>query len=484
MTILQDIHHMLPELFLAVMTMLLLMLGVFQEKEDTNASGSISWIALIVLIITFILLPSMNMPAGTVFDGLFIADGFATFLKMLILFGAGVGVAYTSVDFRGANAWRFELPVIILLATLGMMIMVSSGNFMTLYMGLELQSLALYILAAFKRDTEKSSEAGLKYFVLGALSSGLLLYGISLIYGMTGTLQFAALSDILISGSSVGAMIGMVFVLAGLVFKVSAVPFHMWTPDVYEGSPTAITAFFAIAPKVAAIGLLLRVLLNPMAGMLMEWQQIIIFVSVGSMILGAFAGIVQNNMKRLLAYSSIGHVGYALIGLAVGNLASISALLFYISIYFVMSIGAFGVIIYLRNQNRSLETMDDLSGLAKDQPYVAFLMAVFMFSMAGIPPFAGFMAKLYVFKAAVDAGFYSLAVMGVLTSVVAAYYYLRVIKVMYFDEPVEETSVANSSLMRAAISFSALVLIVLIFDTSMLSVHTESAAISLMLSGQ
>src|SRR5882762_1612008 len=331
---------------------------------------------------------------------------------------------------------RFEFPVLILLATTGMLMMISADDLISLYIGLELQSLALYVVAAFKRDTATSSEAGLKYFVLGALSSGMLLYGCSLIYGFSGTTSFEQLAASFAGGTySIGIIIGIVFVSVGLAFKCSAVPFHMWTPDVYEGAPTPVTAFFSVAPKIAAIALFIRFLVEPFGGLTTEWRQIIWFIAVASMLLGSFAAINQRNIKRLMAYSSIGHVGYALIGLAAGSAIGIRGVLFYMAIYLVMNLGTFAVILCMQRDGKMVEEIADLAGLSKTQPGLAAALCIFMFSMAGIPPLAGFLSKLYVFLAAIDAGLYGLAVIGVLASVVGAYYYLRIIKLMYFDEP-------------------------------------------------
>jgi NADH-quinone oxidoreductase subunit N len=328
-----------------------------------------------------------------------------------------------------------------LFATLGMLMMISADDLIALYLGLELQSLSLYVIAAFRRDSLRSTEAGLKYFVLGALSSGMLLYGASMIYGFAGTTAFADLARVLAEETrggalpSTGIVVGLVFLLAGLAFKVSAVPFHMWTPDVYEGAPTPVTAFFASAPKVAAMALFVRVMTGPFGDLAVQWTQIVVFVSVASMVLGAFAAIVQTNIKRLMAYSSIGHVGYALIGLATGTEEGIRGLTFYMAIYVVMNLGTFACILCMRQKEVMVERIEDLKGLSKTNPMLALAMFIFMFSMAGIPPMAGFLAKFYVFMAAINAGLYTLAVIGVLSSVVGAYYYLRIVKYMYFDEP-------------------------------------------------
>jgi len=334
-----------------------------------------------------------------------------------------------------------EYVVLLLLSVLGMMLMISAGSLIALYLGLELKSLALYVVAAIDRDNVRSSEAGLKYFVLGSLSSGMLLYGASLIYGFTGSSDFSAIAAVAhgqAGGAGVGLTIGLVFLLVGLAFKVSAVPFHMWTPDVYEGAPTPVTAFFAAAPKLAAMALLMRVLLTAFPGIAPQWQQIVVFLSVASMLLGAFAAIGQTNIKRLMAYSSIGHIGYALIGLAADSEAGTQSVLVYLAIYLFMTVGAFACILSMRNKLGPVEDIDSLAGLAKTNLPMAFVLAMILFSMAGIPPLAGFFAKFYVFAAAIKAGLYPLAIVGVLASVVAAYYYLRVVKIMFFDEAQQE----------------------------------------------
>jgi NADH-quinone oxidoreductase subunit N len=332
---------------------------------------------------------------------------------------------------------RFEYPVLILLASTGMMMMVSANDLIALYLGLELQSLSLYVLAAFKRDSGRATEAGLKYFVLGALSSGMLLYGASMIYGFAGSTNFAQIATALNGQASIGLVVGIVFLSAGLAFKVSAVPFHMWTPDVYEGAPTPVTAFFAVAPKVAAMALFVRAILTPFGDIAHEWQQIIIVVSALSMLLGAFAAIAQTNIKRLMAYSSIGHVGYALIGLAAGTEEGVRGILIYLAIYLAMNVGTFACILCMRQKDQMVEGVSDLAGLAKTHPGMALLLAGFMFSLAGVPPLAGFFGKFYIFMSAINAGLYVLAVIGVLSSVVGAYYYLRIVKIMYFDEASE-----------------------------------------------
>jgi NADH-quinone oxidoreductase subunit N len=381
---------------------------------------------------------TLGVPEGTAFHGQVAADAFSRFAKVLILVGAAAGVIL-SIDFNARESLdRFEYPVLLLFATLGMMVMVSANDLMALYIGLELLSLSLYVVAAFNRDDERSAEAGLKYFVLGALASGLLLYGSSLVYGFTGTTNFdsiaSALSDP--AKASPGLIVGLVFVMVGLAFKISAVPFHMWTPDVYEGAPTPVTAFFAAAPKVAAVALMARVLGGPFGDLAGQWQQIVVVIALLSMVLGAFAAIGQENIKRLMAYSSIGHVGFALVGLASASEAGMRGLLVYMAIYLLMTLGTFAVLVAMRRQGRAVERVADLAGLARTDLGMAVWMAIFMFSMAGIPPLAGFFAKMFVFKAAVDAGLWTLAIVGVLASVVSAFYYLRIVKVMFFDEPV------------------------------------------------
>ena len=369
---------------------------------------------------------------------MFVVDPFSNFLKILILLGSGLAIIMSLGYLRREGMERFEFPILIVLATLGMLMMVSASDLISLYVGLELQSLSLYIVAAFKRDSQRSSEAGLKYFVLGALSSGILLYGASLIYGFAGSTNFADLGRLLSQGEApLGVVVGLVFVLAGLAFKVSAVPFHMWTPDVYEGAPTPITAFFAVAPKIAAIGLFLRTMLDPFASLVHDWQQIVVLMSVLSMVLGAFAAIGQSNIKRLMAYSSIGHMGYALVGLAAGTPEGLRGVLIYLTIYLAMNVGAFAVILNMRRDGTMVEDIDDLAGLARNNPLLALAMAIFLFSLAGIPPLAGFFGKFYIFMAALNAGLYALAVIGVLASVVGAYYYVRIVKIMYFDDPAE-----------------------------------------------
>lgn len=374
---------------------------------------------------------------GTAFDGALVNDAFGRFMKVLTLIGSIVTLIM-SVGFAKAEKFdKFEYPVLIMLATLGMMLMISANSMISLYLGLELQSLALYVVAASNRDNVRSTEAGLKYFVLGALSSGMMLYGISLVYGYTGHTGFNEIAAALSDGErQLGVVFGLVFVLAGLAFKISAVPFHMWTPDVYEGAPTPVTAFFSAAPKMAAMALLVRVTLGAFEPIAADWRQIVVFIAIASMVLGSVAAIGQRNIKRLMAYSSIGHVGFALVGLAANTQAGISGVLLYMLIYLVMTLGTFAFILAMRRKDGNVEQIGDLAGLSTTNPVMATIMTIMMFSLAGIPPLAGFWAKWYVFLAAINAELYTLAVIGVLASVVGAYYYLRIIKIMWFDESV------------------------------------------------
>jgi NADH-quinone oxidoreductase subunit N len=429
-----DFLPALPETILAGAAMLLLLVGVFRGEGSTKL---VSWLSVLVLIGILALTARFDSTRQVAFYGMFITDPFALFMKALVLIGSAVSVVMSIRYNEEHGIGRFEFPVLILLASTGMMVMVSANDLITLYLGLELQSLALYVVASFDRESVRSSEAGLKYFVLGALSSGMLLYGASMIYGFAGTTSFTALAKLLTGAGapSPGLIIGIVFVAVGLAFKVSAVPFHMWVPDVYEGAPTPVTAFFAVAPKMAAIALFMRFLIEPFGALLTEWRQIIVFLSVASMVLGAVAAIAQTNIKRLMAYSSIGHIGYALIGVAAASPAGIRGVLVYMAIYLFMNVGTFAVILCMRQQGRMVEGINDLAGLSRTHPGLALALAIFMFAMAGIPPTAGFFSKLYIFLAAIDAHLIGLAVIGVVASVVGAFYYLRIVKVMYFDEP-------------------------------------------------
>ena len=423
----------MPEFVVALGAVVLLMVGVFSKN---NPFKLVTYLSLAVLAIaTYLVLYSAQ---GGGFGGAYTNDSFATFMKVLVLVGSFVTL-WMSVGFADQdNFAKFEFPVLVLLATLGMMLMVSANNLLALYMGLELQSLALYVVAAINRENLKSTEAGLKYFVLGALSSGMLLYGISLVYGFTGQIGFAEIATALTGTErQVGLLFGLVFILAGLAFKISAVPFHMWTPDVYEGAPTPVTAFFAGAPKMAAMAMLVRVVMDGFMPVQADWQQVIVFISIASMLLGAFAAIGQTNIKRLMAYSSIGHVGFALVGLAAGSQSGVKGVAIYMLIYLAMTLGTFAFILAMRTKEGNVENISDLAGISKTNPWMAIALTILMFSLAGIPPLAGFWGKWYVFLAAIEAKLYALSIIGVLASVVGAYYYLRIIKIMWFDEPVE-----------------------------------------------
>jgi NADH-quinone oxidoreductase subunit N len=448
----------LPELVLACAAMATLVAGAFAGRAANVVAATMSVGAL---LLTAVLVLSVGPGPAVGFSGTFVVDGFAVFIKLLCL-GAGIAAILMSRDWLQAERIeRFEFHVLIQLAVLGMLVMASAADLMTLYLGLELQSLSLYVIAAFARDDARSSEAGLKYFVLGALASGLTLYGSTLIYGFAGTTQFRGIAQVLSDGGvGLGLLVGLCFLAAGLAFKVSAVPFHMWTPDVYEGAPTPVTAFFSTAPKIAAIGLLLRVMAGPFEAMAADWRQIIVLLSIASMALGAFAAIGQRNIKRLMAYSSIGHVGYALVGLAAGGQSGLRGVLVYMAIYLFMNAGTFACILSMRRPDgRAVEGIDDLAGLGRSDPGMALALAIFMFSMAGIPPLAGFFGKLYVFLAAVEQGLWPLAIIGVLASVVSAFYYLRIVKLMYFDAAAEAFAPRPASLslvMTAAAGFTLL----------------------------
>ena len=433
MTLQADLLVLLPELVLGVGAMVLLLVGVTGGDRITGAISS----AAIVLLAVCGYLVFVHANPSTAFGGAFVVDGFARFSKILILAGSALCILMAGEFFKLEGTRRFELPILMLLATLGMMLMVSASSFIALYMGLELQSLALYVLAAFNRDSLRSTEAGLKYFVLGALSSGMLLYGISLIYGFTGTTEFALIAKATAaSGANLGLIFGLVFLIAGLAFKVGAVPFHMWTPDVYEGSPTPVTAFFVTAAKVAAFALFIRAVVAPFPGLIHQWQQIVVVVSVLSVVLGAVAAIGQTNIKRLLAYSSIGHVGYALLGLAAGTELGIQGMLVYLAYYLLTNLGMFACVSAMRRDGEPVEDIRQLAGLSRTQPWFAFAMAALTLSLAGLPPLAGIFAKLYVFGAAIQAHLYVPAIINIVASVAGAFYYLRILQIMYFDEPV------------------------------------------------
>jgi len=421
----------LPEIALALGAMALLMFGAFRGESAVRVINGAAF-ALLVLAAVIVCL----LPAGRIvtFGGSFVIDDFARVLKVLTLIGSAATIILSLDYLAREKIEKFEFPILILLSTTGMLMLISAADLIALYLGLELMSLALYVVAASHRDNVRSTEAGLKYFVLGALSSGMLLYGASLIYGFTGTVSFTGIALAAKQGG-IGLTFGLVFLFAGFCFKVSAVPFHMWTPDVYEGAPTPVTAFFAAAPKIAAMAIFVRAPISAFPAITPQWQQIVVFVAIASMVLGSFAAIGQRNIKRLMAYSSIGHMGFALVGLAAGTAEGVQGVIVYMAIYLAMTLGTFACILAMRRNGEMVEQISDLSGLARTNPAMAFLFAMLMFSLAGIPPLAGFFAKYYVFIAAINANLYTLAVIGVLASVVGAYYYLSIVKVMYFDEP-------------------------------------------------
>jgi NADH-quinone oxidoreductase subunit N len=476
----------LPEISLAIFCLLLLLLGVVGERENYKMIARLSVASLLTSgVIVYMLGAGSHAPgasAHVTFGGMFLSDTFAMFMKLLVIGGSAVSILMAGGSVAEARIKRFEYPVLILFSTLGMMLMVSANDLMALYVGIELQSLPLYILASIQRDSTRSTEAGLKYFVLGALSSGLLLYGMSLVYGYAGSTSYDFLDPIINVGNiGPGVMFGMVLMLCGLAFKVSAVPFHMWAPDVYEGAPAPVTAFFAIAPKIAAVGAIARLLLGPLGHLSFGWGQILAVVAAASMLLGAVAAIRQDNIKRLLAYSAIGNMGYILVGLAAGSQSGLMGVLVYSAVYMAASIGAFAVVLMMRQGGRQAERVADLAGLARAQPMTALAMAVMMFSMAGIPPLGGFFGKLIVFQAAVGNGLYVLAITGVLASVIAAYYYLRIVKVMYFDDaPEMPLDRSSDTALRFILAASAIVLVLFIVLPAPLMAAAKAAAVTLL----
>lgn len=456
-----DLVVALPEIFLSIVAMVLLVFGALaSKKKDAVITIPIVWMAVAALFITAMMLVGLPWVGRSAFSGGFILDEFAGFAKVLIMLGLAASLILAKQYLAQIQTLKFEYPVLIILSGIGMMIMVSANDLLTLYVGLELQSLALYVLAAIRRDHILSAEAGMKYFILGAMSSGMLLFGVSLIYGYTGSIMFDDIAAALAGLPQLGPAIGMVFVLAGLAFKISAAPFHMWTPDVYEGAPASVTALFAIVPKVAAVCLIIRLVAVPFAALHVQWMPILWGLALASMLVGAFAGIAQDNIKRLMAYSSIGNMGYALIGVVASGERGFSAVLVYMAIYMAMTVGTFAIILLMRRDGAQAEKISDFSGLSKTSPVLAYSMAALMFSMSGIPPLAGFFGKLMIFQAAVAKGYIVLAVLGVLTSVVAAYYYLRIIKVMFFDEPADaidtEASLARKIVLGASMGFTVL----------------------------
>ena len=459
----QTIIYILPELFLSLSIMLILMVGVFVK----NSFKIVNLLTILTLIFAIGLVLSQSGEITKIFNQSYIIDKFSIFMKTLTLLFC-LFVLLSSKDYvKRNNINKIEYPVIILASTLGMVLMISSYDLILFYLGLELQSLCLYILASFKREDERSTEAGLKYFVLSALASGLLLYGCSLIYGFTGSTNFDVISENL-DKSNTGAIFGIVFIIVALAFKVSAVPFHMWTPDVYEGAPTSVTSFFAIIPKIAALSVFIRFMYVPFVNVIAQWQTIIVFLSIASMILGAVAAIGQNNIKRLMAYSSIGHMGYALAGLAAGTNQGIQSTIIYLTIYLIMNLGAFGCIFMMRRENIFYENISDLSGLSKNHPLLALSFLIILFSLAGVPPLAGFFAKFYIFMAVIESKMYALAIIGLVTTVISAFYYLRIIKIIYFDKPKKPFEESYDWGLKISIILSSLLILIYFVNPTIL----------------
>ena len=464
----ENLELVLPEIFLSLSIMFVLILGVFKK----DSSKIIQNISLIVLLVTAVITLNETMVINevTLFNNSVIIDYLSSFMKIVTLVSAFLVLVISSNYLKSLKIFKIEYPILILSSVLGMMIMISSNDLIVFYMGLELQSLALYVLATFNRDQIKSSEAGLKYFVLSALSSGLLLYGCSLIYGFTGSTNFEVISNQL-NSSEYALTFGIVFILVGLAFKISAVPFHMWAPDVYEGSPTSVTLFFTMVPKIAALTVFIRFLYVPFLYLIDQWQMILIFLSIASMVFGAVAAIGQTNLKRLVAYSSIGHVGYTLAGLATGTNEGIQSSVIYITIYILMNLGLFSCFLMMKRNNVYYEQIDDLSGLSKNHPLLSLSLLIILFSLAGIPPLAGFFAKFYIFKSVLEQSMFFLAIVGLLSTVVAAFYYLRLIKIMYFDKEKEKYDTDHSLWLKFSLTISTiLILIYFIFPSQLIEV--------------
>ena len=470
-----NLELVFPEIFLSLSIMLLLIIGVFKK----NSSNLIQNISLIVLLVTAVITfnETLDIEETSLFNNSVVIDYLSSFMKIITLLAAFLVLIISSNYLRTLKIFKIEYPILILSSVLGMMIMISSNDLIVFYMGLELQSLALYVLATFNRDELKSSEAGLKYFVLSALSSGLLLYGCSLIYGFTGSTNFNIIANQL-NSNEYALTFGIVFILVGLAFKISAVPFHMWAPDVYEGSPTSVTLFFTMVPKIAALTVFIRFLYVPFLNLIDQWQMIIIFLSIASMLFGAIAAIGQTNLKRLVAYSSIGHVGYALAGLSTGSNEGIQSSVIYITIYILMNLGLFSCLLMMKRNNEYYEDIEDLSGLSKNHPLLSLSLLIILFSLAGIPPLAGFFAKFYIFKSVLEQSMYFLAIVGLLSTVVAAFYYLRIIKVMYFDKEKEKFDTDHSLWLKFSLTASTLlILIYFIFPSQLIEVVSRISII-------
>lgn len=471
--IIENLQVIMPEIATALFALWALIYGVFKGRKAFEHISMFSILFFIAMTVSlFMLLPNYILPVN-VFSGLYVQDGFSVIVKILLCLGAIVSLIFIRADMKKTGIARFEAPVLVVLSVLGMFFMVSSHDFLTLYVGLEMQSLALYILASFNRNSSRAAEAGMKYFILGALASGMILFGISFVYGFAGHTGFSVINEALANEADLhtGVIVGMAFILVGFAFKLSAVPFHMWTPDVYHGAPASVTAFFAIVPKLAAIALLIRMLYDVFPNLQEDWTQIIYFLSAASMIVGAFAGLVQKSIRRLLAYSAIGNMGYAMMGIVAFGVDGISSVIIYMAIYMIMTAGVFGIILSLRHAEFSLEEIDDLAGLSKQYPLYTYILALLMFSLAGIPPMAGFFAKLVVFNAVIAEGYIILAILGVVTSVVAAFYYLRIIKLMFFDDVAagqEDISILKSVSLKTVVLTSGVIVAVFSLYPSLL----------------
>ena len=466
-----NLELVFPEIFLSLSIMFLLILGVFKKDSSKLVQNTALVILLIAAVITFN--ETLGIKQTFLFNDSVIIDYLSSFMKIVTLLAAFLVLVISSNYLKTFKIFKIEYPILILSAVLGMMVMISSNDLIVFYMGLELQSLALYVLATFNRDQLKSSEAGLKYFVLSALSSGLLLYGCSLIYGFTGSTNFNVIANQL-NADQYALTFGIVFILVGLAFKISAVPFHMWAPDVYEGSPTSVTLFFTMVPKVAALTVFIRFLYVPFLNLIDQWQMILIFLSIASMLFGAIAAIGQTNLKRLIAYSSISHIGYALAGLATGSNDGIQSSVIYITIYILMNLGLFSCLLMMRRNNEYFEDIDDLSGLSKNHPLLSLSLLIILFSLAGIPPLAGFFAKFYIFKSVIEQSMYFLAIVGLLSTVVAAFYYLRIIKIMYFDEEKDSYDKDHNLWLKLSLTVSTiLILMYFIFPSELIDVVSK-----------
>lgn len=474
----ENLNVVAPEVFLALFAMAGLMWGAYAKREVGTA---LLWLSTAVLVVVGLYVGFQPEGTRTAFDGSFVSDGFGRFAKVVVIFGAAAALALSHDYFAKIGLMKFEFPILILFATVGMMVMVSARDLIVLYVGLELQNLALYVVAAFRRDSERSTEAGLKYFVLSSLSSGLLLYGASLTYGYTGTTSFEGIAAVITGEApmAVGLVFGLVFLCAGLAFKVSAAPFHMWTPDVYEGAPTPVTAFFSTAPKAAAAAMFARLLFDAFGNAVADWQQILALLSLASMFLGAFGGIGQRNFKRLMGYSSISHMGYALMGLAAGTQQGAQSLLIYLAIYVTMNVGVFAFILNMERDGKPITDIPALGLYSRTDPARAAALAVLLFSLAGVPPLVGFFAKFYVLLAAIEAGLVWLAVAGVVASVIGAFYYLRIVYYMYFGEAAEPLDGRMPAVHWALLAVSSLAMVVGIFNLFGVEALAAAAAATL-----